>query len=80
MIFWVFAKVYGMRERIVPRDLWFRSVGRPIRQAGGAAPGIAAGFEDRQDLFGVERRRAFGQVMGRTAEALGFAHQADGAG
>jgi glycosyltransferase involved in cell wall biosynthesis len=26
MMFWVFAKVYGMRERIVPLDPWFRSV------------------------------------------------------
>jgi len=25
MMFWVFAKVYGMRERIVPPDPWFRS-------------------------------------------------------
>jgi glycosyltransferase involved in cell wall biosynthesis len=24
MMFWVFAKVYGMRERIVPPDPWFR--------------------------------------------------------
>ena len=24
MLFWVFAKVYGMRERIVPEDSWFR--------------------------------------------------------
>jgi hypothetical protein len=26
MMFWVFAKVYGMRERIVPPDPWFRSL------------------------------------------------------
>ena len=26
MMFWVFAKVYGMRERIVPPDPWFRSM------------------------------------------------------
>src|SRR6516162_9935602 len=26
MMFWVFAKVYGMRERIVPPDLWFQSL------------------------------------------------------
>jgi glycosyltransferase involved in cell wall biosynthesis len=26
MTFWVFAKVYGMRERIVPPDPWFRSL------------------------------------------------------
>lgn len=26
MMFWVFAKVYGMRERIMPPDPWFRSL------------------------------------------------------
>ena len=26
MMFWIFAKVYGMRERIVPPDPWFRSL------------------------------------------------------
>ena len=26
MTFWIFAKVYGMRERIVPPDPWFRSL------------------------------------------------------
>ena len=26
MTFWIFAKVYGMRERIVPPDLWFQSL------------------------------------------------------
>jgi len=26
MMFWVFAKVYGIRERIVPPDPWFRSL------------------------------------------------------
>src|SRR6266550_535 len=26
MMFWVFAKLYGMRERIVPPDPWFRSL------------------------------------------------------
>jgi hypothetical protein len=26
MMFWVFAKVYGMQERIVPPDPWFRSL------------------------------------------------------
>ena len=26
MMFWGFAKVYGMRERIVPPDPWFRSL------------------------------------------------------
>jgi hypothetical protein len=26
MMFWVFAKLYGMRERIVPPDAWFRSL------------------------------------------------------
>jgi hypothetical protein len=26
MMFWVFGKVYGMRERIVPPDPWCRSL------------------------------------------------------
>ena len=26
MLFWVSAKVYGMRERIMPPDPWFRSL------------------------------------------------------
>jgi glycosyltransferase involved in cell wall biosynthesis len=26
MMFWVFAKIYGMQERIVPPDPWFRSL------------------------------------------------------
>jgi hypothetical protein len=26
MQFWVFAKVYGMREGIVPSDPWFRAI------------------------------------------------------
>jgi glycosyltransferase involved in cell wall biosynthesis len=26
MLFWIFAKIYGMREGIVPRDPWFRSL------------------------------------------------------
>jgi hypothetical protein len=30
MIFWVFAKIYGMREGIVPPDPWFSSIMRVI--------------------------------------------------
>jgi glycosyltransferase involved in cell wall biosynthesis len=26
MMFWIFAKIYGMRERIVPPDPWFRAL------------------------------------------------------
>src|SRR6202034_1986106 len=26
MLFWVFAKVYGMREGLVPLDPWFRGI------------------------------------------------------
>jgi len=30
MTFWIFAKIYGMRERIVPPDPWFRSLVRLV--------------------------------------------------
>jgi hypothetical protein len=41
MTFWVFAKVYGMRERIVPPDPWFNSWMSVIPLEAGLAAGAA---------------------------------------
>ncbi len=30
MLFWVFAKIYGMREGLVPPDPWFHRAMRPV--------------------------------------------------
>ena len=41
MMFWVFAKVYGMRERIVPPDPWFRSLMSVVTLEAGLIVGAA---------------------------------------
>ena len=41
MTFWVFAKVYGMRERIVPPDPWFRSLMSVVTLEAGLIVGAA---------------------------------------
>jgi glycosyltransferase involved in cell wall biosynthesis len=41
MMFWVFAKVYGMRERIVPPDPWFRSLMSVVSLEAGLIIGAA---------------------------------------
>jgi glycosyltransferase involved in cell wall biosynthesis len=41
MIFWVFAKLYGMRERIVPPDPWFRSLMSVVTLEAGLIVGAA---------------------------------------
>ena len=41
MTFWVFAKVYGMRERIVPPDPWFRSLMSVVTLEAGLIVGVA---------------------------------------
>jgi hypothetical protein len=41
MIFWIFAKVYGMRERIVPPDPWFRSLMSVVTLEAGLIVGAA---------------------------------------
>ena len=40
MIFWAFAKVYGMREGIVPADPWFNSMRRLIKLEMGLVIGV----------------------------------------
>ena len=41
MTFWIFAKVYGMRERIVPPDPWFRSLMSVVTLEAGLIVGAA---------------------------------------
>jgi glycosyltransferase involved in cell wall biosynthesis len=41
MLFWVFVKVYGMREGIVPPDPWFHRAMRPITLEAGLLAGGA---------------------------------------
>ena len=41
MTFWIFAKVYGMRERIVPPDPWFRSLMSVVTLEAGLIAGVA---------------------------------------
>jgi len=40
MTFWVFAKVYGMREGIVPPDPWFRSMRALVKLETGLVVGV----------------------------------------
>jgi glycosyltransferase involved in cell wall biosynthesis len=39
MLFWVFAKIYGMREGLVPPDPWFHRVMRPVTLEAGLITG-----------------------------------------
>jgi len=39
MVFWVFAKVYGMREGLVPEDPWFRGVMQTVTLEAGLIVG-----------------------------------------
>jgi glycosyltransferase involved in cell wall biosynthesis len=41
MMFWVFAKVYGMRERIMPPDPWFRSLMSVVTLEAGLMVGVS---------------------------------------
>lgn len=41
MLFWTFAKVYGMRERIVPPDPWFRNLMGVVTLERGLILGLA---------------------------------------
>jgi glycosyltransferase involved in cell wall biosynthesis len=41
VIFWLFAKIYGMREGIVPQDPWFASVMRGVTLERGLIAGAA---------------------------------------
>jgi glycosyltransferase involved in cell wall biosynthesis len=41
MIFWLFAKIYGIRERIVPPDPWFDSLMRGLTLESGLIAGAA---------------------------------------
>jgi glycosyltransferase involved in cell wall biosynthesis len=41
MLFWVFAKIYGMREGIVPPDPWFRTVVSVVTLEAGLIVGAA---------------------------------------
>jgi hypothetical protein len=49
MVFWVFAKVHVMRERIVPPDPWFRSLMSVVAlEAGLIAPRPGARLVKKQ--------------------------------
>ncbi len=39
MVFWVFAKIYGMREGLVPEDPWFRGVMQTVTLEAGLIVG-----------------------------------------
>jgi hypothetical protein len=66
MLFWVFAKIYGMREGIVPPDPGFRSMARIITLENGLIGGgllILIGLVMAVLALGSWRGEAFGAML-----------------
>ena len=64
-LFWVFAKIYGERERIVPPDPWFRRAVRVMSIEHALAAGallLLAGIGLGLAAFGVWTRQGFGPL------------------
>jgi hypothetical protein len=65
MMFWVFAKLYGMRERIVPPDPWFRSLMSVVTLEAGLIIGAAlllGGLGLALYAFGIWGAEGFGAL------------------